>query len=306
MVSRREYAKGDIFVYDFDQLELTRLTNGTTTPEHALFKDGVSISHDAQWVAFHGSPDKDDPGNYELYKIRTDGTGFTRLTDTPGVLTGHPAWSPDDTEIVYVKFGIPEGADLYVLNAGTGSTIRRLTDTTFVDSHPDWSPDGSRIVFKSTRWTGKEQLALMDADGDAAIWPNGKNVIRLTANEFSDHYGVFTPDGEWIHFSRYIGPGSWLDHFEYHWPPKDPKWCEPNWEMRAVRTDALKEILCADPYSCIRAEWFPREERSKDKGLVFIRAWGMEYSVIFRAQPGGGDPVTLLPEMTYVTHLDWK
>jgi Tol biopolymer transport system component len=292
-------------LYDFDLDVLTRLTNGNTTPAHDFFKDCVSLSHDGQWIAFHGAPDEADYGNYEIYKIRADGTGLAALTSTPGDLSAHPGWSPDGTEIVHVKLtgGI---ADIYVIDSVTGAVKRRLTDTAFEDNDPDWSPDGTKIIFKSKRWSGKEQLAVMDADGDASVWPDGKNVMPLTANLDSDHDGVFSPDGQWVYFERYVGPGLWTDSIQFLWPPKDPLWAQANWEIRKVRADGLEETLLKPPYPGIGSEWLPLSERSAEGGTVFLRSWGLEYSVVHRVPPAGGPAVPLVPELTFVTFMDWK
>ena len=54
-----------------------------------------------------------------------------------------PAWSPDGTEIVFVRAGA-----LYVMDAGTGAVKRQLTKPQdALDSEPAWSPDGEKIAF---------------------------------------------------------------------------------------------------------------------------------------------------------------
>jgi len=305
-ISQRDFEKGDIYVYDFDCDSLIRVTDGNTIPAHDIYKDGVSISNDGQWVAFHGAPTWDDFGNYEIYKIRTDGALLTKLTNSAGVLDGHPAWSPDDSEISYSKFTNPDAADIFVMDPGNGMDLRRLTDTLTDENDSDWSPDGTKIIFKSKRWTGVEQLALMDSDGDSSTWPGGKNVVRLTDNIYSDHDGVYTADGEWILFERYIGPGFWTDSVALLWGPDNSLWCETNWEIWGVRPDGaeVKRLNLAHP--CISAEWLPVGERSAENGCVFLRGWGLDYTEILRIPPGGGEPVRLIPDMTRVTYMDWK
>ena len=72
-------------------------------------------------VAFSSNWD----GNYNVYTIRTDGTGLTRLTDD---LRGdvEPRWSPDGTQIAFMRSepGFPWGYSLYVMNAdGSGQRL---------------------------------------------------------------------------------------------------------------------------------------------------------------------------------------
>ena len=48
-----------------------------------------SWSPDNKWIAFVSDRD----GNWEIYKIRDDGTGLTNLTNNPAV-DQSPDWSP--------------------------------------------------------------------------------------------------------------------------------------------------------------------------------------------------------------------
>src|SRR4029078_1343206 len=56
-------------------------------------------------------------GNYNVYTIRTDGTGLTRLTDDLHADV-KPRWSPDGTRIAFMRSesGTPWGYSLYVMN----------------------------------------------------------------------------------------------------------------------------------------------------------------------------------------------
>jgi hypothetical protein len=307
IISRHDFVPGDIFLYDFDAEELSRVTDGHTNPEHAFFKDNVSISPDGRWIAFHGSPDSEDWAHYEIFKIKADGTSLTKLTDNV-LLDGHPAFSPDGTRIAYVTFLRLEGGDVFIMDAQTGAVLRRLTNSGGDENDPDWSPDGKKIVFKSKRWTGKEQIAVMDADGDAAQWPGGKNVVRLTDNAFSDHDGVLTSDGNWVLFERYVGSGEWTESVGISgWEPKDERWLRVNWEVYAVRIDGKQEKKIIETPPAMGAQWLPVGERSTDAaGVVLIRSYGVDYNVIVRTTLDGATDARLVPELTNVGYIDWK
>ncbi|MEW6637756.1 MAG: PD40 domain-containing protein [Actinomycetota bacterium] len=125
-----------------------------------------------------------DVGAGEIYTVKPDGTGVTRLT-FPNGGNSDPAFSPDGTK---VAFKGPDN-DLHVMNAdGTGS--RRLTSMAVAESEPAWSPDGSRIAFVAS-------------DGDFEIWvvnTDGTGRERLTDNSFHDTQPAWSPDGDRIAF----------------------------------------------------------------------------------------------------------
>ncbi|HEY2253113.1 MAG TPA: LamG-like jellyroll fold domain-containing protein, partial [Planctomycetaceae bacterium] len=101
-------------------------------------------SPDGEWIAF--ASDRD--GNIELYKVRRDGTGLTRLTTEPGI-DCRPRWSPDAQ---WILFSSNRGGnfDLYVMRAD-GTDVRELMRNPALDDHGAWSPDGRAIAFISMR-----------------------------------------------------------------------------------------------------------------------------------------------------------
>lgn len=106
--------------------------------------DDPAWSRDGQLVLFQSPP---DPGNIEqnLYTIKPDGTGLTKLTshlsmDANGVDgVFHPSWSPDGSLIVFSHFPGASGAraSLYVIKAdGTGMEL--VTEKQFDANGADW------------------------------------------------------------------------------------------------------------------------------------------------------------------------
>jgi dipeptidyl aminopeptidase/acylaminoacyl peptidase len=79
----------------------------------------------------------------DIYRIKTDGTGLTRLTNAGG-FNGYAAWSPDGAKIAFSTNRDDEGS-IYVMNAD-GSGQARLT-TGLAAWQPVWSPDGTQIAF---------------------------------------------------------------------------------------------------------------------------------------------------------------
>jgi tricorn protease-like protein len=82
---------GDIFYRDGSRGRLTRVTETLL-----VYEDWPFWAPDGEYIVFSGL-DK-ITAEEDIYKIRKDGTGLTRLTYTGGVC---PAWSPDGRTIAY-------------------------------------------------------------------------------------------------------------------------------------------------------------------------------------------------------------
>lgn len=120
-------AEGQIDTINADGSQVSSLTGSST--------GGPSWSPDGQRIAFTKLTSFDiNTGvfNDDIYTINRDGSGITKLTNTPSDEQG-PAWSPDGRKIVFTSTGPPAG--LYVMNAdGSGATF--LT----AGREPDWQP----------------------------------------------------------------------------------------------------------------------------------------------------------------------
>jgi Tol biopolymer transport system component len=80
----------------------------------------------------------------EVWKMNSDGSGQTRLTDNLLVDDDHPAWSPDDTMITYqsecgdiLLCLLPADYEIFVMNQD-GSGEMAITDDSDMDIEPDW------------------------------------------------------------------------------------------------------------------------------------------------------------------------
>jgi TolB protein len=112
----------------------------------------------------------------EIYVIKADGTGLTRLT-TNTEEERSPAWSPDGQRIAFsCRKGTQGGntLEICIMNAdGTGVT--KVTDNDVADLSPHWSADGTKIVFQRPVTDPdpgpgeRQQTWLMDADGTIQV-----------------------------------------------------------------------------------------------------------------------------------------
>jgi Tol biopolymer transport system component len=120
----------------------------------------------------------------DIWSIKADGTGLTRLTDSPWP-EFDPAWSPDGTRIAYRSEPNDE-PELWLMNAD-GSDPHRLA----IGGFPAWSADGSRILYASPDFPSA--IAIMNADG------SGQHRVPNTAN--GCEYPSWSPDEKRIAFN---------------------------------------------------------------------------------------------------------
>jgi Tol biopolymer transport system component len=90
-----------IYLMDADGHNQRRLSPAGVSDYNADF------SHDGQWIAFRSALPGGTP---DIWKMRIDGTGREQLTSN-AAWNGFPAWSPDDTHIVFHsnRAGCPGG-----------------------------------------------------------------------------------------------------------------------------------------------------------------------------------------------------
>ena len=135
-------SRSELMLADADGKNARKLVPGVELDYNASF------SSDGQWVVFtserHGSSD--------IFRVRVDGTGLERLTDSPAY-EDQAALSPDNQSVAFVSTRDQGSTDIYVLDLKTRK-VRNLTNSPGGDFRPAWSPDGKSIVFTSDRGTG--------------------------------------------------------------------------------------------------------------------------------------------------------
>jgi TolB protein len=109
-------------------VSLIRRLTGTAAAE-----EQSAWSPHGQKIAFASMDDG------EIYAMKVDGSGRTRLTDTPGYDHWPPTWSPDGTRIAFTSEST-KGSEIYVMNSD-GSGLTNLTDDPSTeDFYPAWLP----------------------------------------------------------------------------------------------------------------------------------------------------------------------
>jgi TolB protein len=108
-----------------------------------------TYSPDGEWIAFASSRDAGSVFQFEIYKIRTNGSELTRLTYTDTTSEYTPSWSPNNKRIVF-ESKRTGNYEIWSMNAD-GSEVSQLTNNPADDQSPAWSPTGEWIAFNSKR-----------------------------------------------------------------------------------------------------------------------------------------------------------
>ena len=123
-VSTRDTHRANVWILDLATRRLTNLTatpgiQGDSTKPDAFLRP--AWSPDGQWVVFSSDRNTEWLGHGHgsgwehvqelgIYVVRTDGTGFRRLTQT-GIAAGAPKWSPDGQRVVFYEIPVEQTWD---------------------------------------------------------------------------------------------------------------------------------------------------------------------------------------------------
>jgi Tol biopolymer transport system component len=137
----------------------------------------------------------DRDGGFDLYLMNVDGTGITRLIESPPGVSptlrlrkDQPAWSQDYTKVAYISRGNGVGG-IYIVNAdGTG--VRLVFDRAELlpgIATPAWSPSGRELAFEASR-----DIYVLDLA--SRLYTN------ITNDPAVDEHPSWSPDGKHIVF----------------------------------------------------------------------------------------------------------
>ncbi len=267
---------GDLYSFDPSTGVVNRLTN---LPN--LFKDGVSLSHDRTKIAFFGGPSKADYLGYEIYTVNVDGSNLQQVT-TNTILDGHPAWSPDDTRLVFASFRDVEGESLITVTTD-GTEIADLTPLGFHDNDPEYLADG-RVLFKTDRFSPipEVQIAVMNEDGS--------NVVQVTTQTgVSDHDPV-GKDGFTV-FERFPKATDFSTDIESGFV---------GWDLVEASLAGSETVLLADGW----INWLPLYDPS-GQYIAYQKSTGA-YTDVRLLTRQGEELGRLIPDITRIRYIDWK
>jgi Tol biopolymer transport system component len=142
-----------------------------------------------------------------IYTIRaSDGGGLKRITSNPGGDDSPGDYSPDGTQLVFLRndptrpacpprlFWKCPTADraLFIVNLASGA-VRRITPWGLANAPGSWSPDGTKILFAG----GASRFS--DAGSLYVVHPDGSGLAKITLTGTNSNSGVqgagWSPDG---------------------------------------------------------------------------------------------------------------
>ncbi len=229
---------GNLYSVRADGSGLHALTTGGRIGDAAYSPDGTKI-------AFH----KGSFGHRDLYVMRSDGTGVTRLTNTSTWDERYPTWSPDGRTIAFDRMHTTSDRGGIYQMAATPGAPERLIKADYVSQgvwytfeRPDWSPRGDKLAVDYVTWSDhiayKGRLmrlnGVLDTVGLIGI-QNEFNSTGTWVSGFSDDYDA-NPSG--YKQNTTTGASVWLPAGSPDGPPASDLIWSPDSTRLAMRYDA--------------------------------------------------------------------
>ncbi len=138
----------------------------------------------------------DDIGNPGLYRIKPDGKGRTRISDSDSLNINYAPYSmsPDGKKIVSLSERLPDGTLGWAIINPDGSSPILLQPAVNQGGIPVWSPDGSRLAWFGFDTGSTPKIFIMKADESL---PAGFNLPGGLSGALQL---AWSPDGEWLTF----------------------------------------------------------------------------------------------------------
>jgi len=146
----------DLYVFDVEKGEETRLTR-------ALRASSPAVSPDGKRIACVAGSD----GTLNLYTMKIDGSDIRKITEfAQGEQVYNPKWSPDGAQILF-DYSLKDGRDLALVSAD-GGPVTFLLATPEDERNAVFTADGSKVIFACDK-TGIFNIYEYDLKSKAAV-----------------------------------------------------------------------------------------------------------------------------------------
>lgn len=193
-------------------------TNGCTP--RRLTRDiasNPSWSPDGRWIAFDGG--------IGMWKVRSDGTGLTRLGGGRFRQWTSPSWSPRGNEIAFVRLVNGSGGQIWLMRANGSRPVMLRAAARVSYQEPSWSKDGKRIAFVAVSVgpggvvVGRPSwIEVMNADGSHVhvvtskrgsawnpVWlPGDTGIAWLAGDSYTRTGSIFAARADGTHVRRVL------------------------------------------------------------------------------------------------------
>ena len=129
-----------------------------------------------------------------IYVIGADGSGRRRIVGD----AGFPVWSPDGSEIAFLRWVRDDSPDVHVVTVAT-NRVRRLTYTGRYEWTPVWSASGEQLAGTRPDPDGTTRLVVIDANA-----VNDVRTVTRPPEGSDDRNPQWSPDGTMLAFDRSI------------------------------------------------------------------------------------------------------
>lgn len=183
-------ARDEIYIVPATGGSPVRITN---RPGYLSWEPSLSpvLADGSQWIVFESHRNQTPLGPGQLWKVRIDGSGLTRITS--GADDRQPQWSPTGLKVVFQRQLSAGYWDVMTADPD-GSDIIDITNApALVNTDPSWSPSGNYIVYSA----GGPGIAVANL---FVIPASGGAPVRLTHSCGLDGAPGWSPDGSKIAF----------------------------------------------------------------------------------------------------------
>lgn len=178
----------DLFVRGIDDPAPIRLTRDALAKGHPVW------SPDGKRIGFVAAAD-DGAG---IYIVTSSGGPATKLIDLPSWSFGLD-WSPDGRTLAYSDAGPGEAPRIVLLDlASKAARPIAIGGSSAADVKPVFSPDGKRIAFIRNDALDRQQIAVVDIDGNAGVHVVGTAPQQVRGLDWA-------PDGQSLIYSARAG-----------------------------------------------------------------------------------------------------